>query len=58
MSKITKKVLKQEKHSEVLLGPNNNVDFLKQFMNITEKLKYKDVTRLNFNQSSSISISH
>ena len=31
--------------SEVLLGPDNNIEFLKHFYEyLTEKLKYKDVT--------------
>ena len=36
---------KEEERSELLLGPDNNIDFLKHFCAYhTEKLMYRDVT--------------
>ena len=41
----TVKENKSEGRSEVLLGMNNNIEFLKVFYEyLTEKLKYRDVT--------------
>ena len=38
--KPTDKIFVKEGRSEVLLGPDNDIEFLKHFMNILKKLKY------------------